>query len=92
MSKGIIFSQRLLARYIVAQRADGGFAARVADRLSLRTGETYHRQEVSTWLHSDPTIRVEPKLGAGFMLIESCREQEAAEELERKAKCKAQGA
>lgn len=50
---------------------------RIARRSPTGRAEVYHRQEVSQWLHADPDKRVEPKLGAGLMIIEAVRELEA---------------
>lgn len=46
-----------------------GSIQEIADDLTALTGEVQYRQNVRKWLHPDPRLRREPRLGIGLMLL-----------------------
>lgn len=48
-----------------------GFTMRLKRALEERAGGIWHRQHIDMWLHDDPKKRVEPRFGAGALLIDT---------------------
>jgi len=51
-----------------------GTVAVIVEKLKKRTGLEFHRQHVELWVHHDLKKRVEPRLGAGLLLLEIQKE------------------
>ena len=64
-------SRRALAKLIKAGRKDPSLYGRIGNKMQRldREHATYFRQDVAVWLHEDEQMRVEPRLGAGLLLI-----------------------
>ena len=63
-------SATALEPLIAFAEANRGTYAKISQVLTARIGETQHRQNVRSWLHTDPAKRVEPRFGIGLMLLE----------------------
>lgn len=59
-----------------------GFKAALVRRYAEKTSSCSQRALVQQWVHPDPKRRVEPKLGAGLLLLEAFRE--LVEELKKR--------
>ena len=58
-----------LAPLIQFANAHPGTFERIAQRLATETGTVQYRQNVEGWLHENPKLRVEPRLGMGLLLL-----------------------
>jgi hypothetical protein len=52
----------------VCQKKKGAHTE-IANRLTALTGVRQYRQNVDGWLHPDPKLRVEPRLGMGLAIL-----------------------
>lgn len=65
--------------------AQHGFVARLVRELEARTGVKWHRQHIEMWLDPDARKRIEPRFGAGALLIQTARELNQRMKYERES-------
>lgn len=64
-------ADKALRKYIKLAATRRGFSTAVCEELAklTRPRQKWHRQEVEAWLHPDAAKRIEPRLGAGLLLL-----------------------
>lgn len=78
------FAADAVERIVVAGRKTPNLYVKIAQRMTTRSGEQFHRQEVAAWLHEDAAKRIEPRLGAGLLLLDVATKLLARRKAKRK--------
>ena len=64
------FGAKALEKLVKYGRRNTKIYQLIADEMTKRANAKFHRQEIAVWLHEDEERRIEPRLGAGLLLID----------------------
>jgi hypothetical protein len=68
------YSREALRNISKIARKNPSLYAEIARRMQERTKQPFYRQEVSAWLKTLEGERIEPRLGAGLLLLKVANE------------------